>query len=609
MCGISGYLTYTNKVKDYSVKNTLNLMKRRGPDNQSYFKHKKFNKEVGLLHSRLNIIDLNSRSNQPFYFDDFVLIFNGEIYNFIEIRRKLIKKNYAFNTASDTEVLLKSYIEWGEDCVNHFIGMWAFAIWDGKNKKLFISRDNFGEKPLYYTQNENGFYFGSEIKFVKSLCDSKFKIKNEKIKNFLFYGYKSIYKNNTTFYENIFLLENATNLTIDLDLKIKKKKYWKPKLNINKSITEQDAAEQTKNLLIKSMEYRMRSNVPVAFCLSGGIDSGYLFSIASKILDNRTNSFSIIDTDPRYNERKNIDLISSRTEDKNTKIYIKNKKKFFFERINEITRYQDSPISSISYYVHSYLSENISKKKFRVAISGTGADELFTGYYDHFLLQLGTIHNSEFYKKKLYEWKKFIKPLIRNKFGKQDDIYIKNPNDRTLVYDINFNLKPYIYGKKKNISEKKYCNELLRNRMMNELFHEVVPCILKEDDHNSMYYSIENRSPYLDKDLYNFVLTIPPEMLIANGYQKKILRDASKNILPDKIRLDRLKKGFNASISSIIDLKAKKNIDYIFNNKSLINEFVNLAKLKESINFSNIPNHHSKLIFNILTTEAFLKSN
>ena len=113
-------------------------MKRRGPDNQSYFKQKKFNKEVGLLHSRLNIIDLNSRSNQPFYFDDFVLTFNGEIYNFIEIRRKLIKKNHAFNTASDTEVLLKSYIEWGEDCVNHFIGMWAFAIWDGKIKTIYF---------------------------------------------------------------------------------------------------------------------------------------------------------------------------------------------------------------------------------------------------------------------------------------------------------------------------------------------------------------------------------------------------------------------------------------------------------------------------------------
>jgi len=609
MCGISGYLTYPNKVKDYLVKNTLNLMKRRGPDNQSYFKQKKFNKEVGLLHSRLNIIDLNSRSNQPYYFKDFVLTFNGEIYNFIEIRKQLIKKNYSFKTASDTEVLLKSYIEWGEDCVNHFIGMWAFAIWDEKNKKLFISRDNFGEKPLYYTQNENGFYFGSEIKFVKSLCNLKCNLNNDKIKNFLFYGYKSIYKNKTTFYKNIYLLENATNLTVDLNLKIKKKRYWKPKLNINKFITEKDAAEQTRALLTKSMEYRMRSNVPVAFCLSGGIDSGYLFSIASKILGNKTNSFSIIDEDPRYDETKNINLITRQTNTKNTKINIKNKKQFFYERINEITGYQDSPISSISYYVHSYLSESISKNKFRVAISGTGADELFTGYYDHFLLQLGTIHNSKFYKKKLKEWKKFIKPIIRNKFGRQDDIYIKNPNDRTLAYDINFNLKPFINGKRRDITEKKYCNELLRNRMMNELFHEVVPCILKEDDHNSMYHSIENRSPYLDKDLYNFALTIPPEMLIADGYQKKILRDASKNILPDRIRLDRHKKGFNASISSIIDLKDKKNINYIFNDKSLINEFINLKKLKDSINFNNIPNHYSKFIFNIVTTEAFLKSN
>jgi asparagine synthase (glutamine-hydrolysing) len=166
--------------------------------------------------------------------------------------------------------------------------------------------------------------------------------------------------------------------------------------------------------------------------------------------------------------------------------------------------------------------------------------------------------------------------------------------------------------KKKNLKipiDKNYTTELLRNRMMNELFHEVVPTILKDDDHNSMNYSIENRSPYLDKDLLGFALTIPPSLLISEGYQKKVLRDASKNILPNKIRLDRQKRGFNASISSLVDLKKKENIDHIFNDKSLINEFVNLKKLKDSINFNDIPNHHSKLIFSILTTEAFLKSN
>ena len=399
------------------------------------------------------------------------------------------------------------------------------------------------EKNHYiYTANHNGFYFGSEIKFIKSLSDLSFKVNKDKINHYLFYGYKSMYKNKSTFYKNIYLLENATNLTIDLNFKIKKK-YWKPNLDIDNSMSAEFAAEKTKSLMIKSMEYRMRSDVPIAFCLSGGIDSGFLYSIASKILKHKITSYSIIDDDKRYDESANVDLITKKTNNRNIKINIKNKKTQFFERIDEVTKYQDSPISSIAYYIHSYLSENISKDKFRIAISGTGADELFTGYYDHYLLQLGTINKSKSYNKKLEEWKKFVKPVIRNKFSKKHNIYIRNPDDRNLVYEAGFNLKAFIKGEKKSIDEKKYCNELLRNRMLNELFHEVVPGILKDDDHNSMYHSIENRSPYLDKDLLNFALTIPPEILIGNGYQKKILRDSSKDILPDKIRLDREKKG------------------------------------------------------------------
>ena len=418
-----------------------------------------------------------------------------------------------------------------------------------------------------------------------------------------------MHKNKSTFYKNIYLLENATNLTIDLSFKIKKKKYWKPNLNIDNSMSAEFAAEKTRSLMIKSMEYRMRSDVPVAFCLSGGIDSGFLYSIASKILKHKITSYSIIDDDKRYDESANINLITEKINSRNVKINIKNKKAQFFDRIDEVTKYQDSPVSSIAYYIHSYLSEYISKDKFRIAISGTGADELFTGYYDHYLLQLGTIYKLKSYDKKLQDWKKFVRPIIRNKFGKKHDLYIKNPNDRNLVYEAGFNLGSFIKGKKKNISEKKYCNELLRNRMMNELFHESVPGILKDDDHNSMYHSIENRSPYLDKDLFNFALTIPPEILISDGYQKKILRDSSKDILPDKIRLDRTKKGFNASISSIMDMKKKTNIDRIFDEKNDVNEFVDLKMLKEKINFNNIPNHYSKFIFNTITLNSFLKLN
>ena len=174
MCGISGYISKKSLVNSNAIEKTLNLMKRRGPDHRNYYKNIYQNKEVALLHSRLNIIDLKARSNQPFQDGNYILIFNGEIYNYIELKKDLIKKNYKFKTNSDTEVLIKSYIEYGEKCVDHFIGMWTFAIWDNKKKTLFLSRDPFGEKPLYYYLSSEGFFFGSEIKFIKSLCIKNF---------------------------------------------------------------------------------------------------------------------------------------------------------------------------------------------------------------------------------------------------------------------------------------------------------------------------------------------------------------------------------------------------------------------------------------------------
>ena len=189
------------------------------------------------------------------------------------------------------------------------------------------------------------------------------------------------------------------------------------------------------------------------------------------------------------------------------------------------------------------MSENISNKKFKVSISGTGADELFTGYYDHYLLHLQTMNESEYFNGCLEDWSKFVMPKIRNPYLKDPLIYIKNSNNRDLVYEKKFNLLKYSkIEKKNNFSEEYYCEELLRNRMMNELFHEVVPVILKHDDLNSMYYSIENRSPYLDRDLLEFALTIPPQHLIRNGFQKNILRESGKGILNEQVRVDRQKK-------------------------------------------------------------------
>jgi asparagine synthase (glutamine-hydrolysing) len=231
MCGIAGYITNDNYSNSLFQKNAYELkriMKNRGPDQQGSFRNSQKNYSVNLFSSRLSIIDLDKRSNQPFHSGDYVLVFNGEIYNYLEIRKILELKKIKFKTNSDTEVLLKSYEVWGKDCVKYFDGMWSFAIYDYLKKEVFLSRDNFGEKPLYYFYDQKNFVFGSEIKFIQNLIPNKDikKINYDKIEDYLTKGYKSLNKNNSSFYKNINQLDSGTNLTVSLNkFKINQKKY------------------------------------------------------------------------------------------------------------------------------------------------------------------------------------------------------------------------------------------------------------------------------------------------------------------------------------------------------------------------------------------------
>ena len=356
----------------------------------------------------------------------------------------------------------------------------------------------------------------------------------------------------------------------------------------------------------------MRSDVPIAFCLSGGIDSGALVSIASKVLGKKISCFSIIDSDERYNEHDNIKKIIKDCDVDHFPIFLKNKKDNFFNRLENLVEYHDSPISTISYFIHSYLLEDISKNNFKVSISGTGADELYTGYYDHFIQYFATIKKDDInFNQNLYYWKKFIKPNLRNQGLKNINFYRDHPNSMSNVLEKNFQLDKFAKNKSilKDIIQKNFTDDILRNRMLNEIFHEVVPVILKHDDHNSMMNSVENRSPFLDKKLLTLANSIPSNYLIRKGYQKYILRESLKDILTDEIRLDRSKKGFNASINSVVDFSNKETINKIFNKNNLVNEYIDLQKLLQSITFSQMPNHQSKLIFSIISSEIFLRKN
>ena len=607
MCGISGYFG-KKKISQTTVRSTLKLMKNRGPDNQNYY-FNKYIQNIYLLHSRLSIIDINQRSDQPFETDDHTLIFNGEIYNYLELKKKISHK-VNFKTQSDTEVIIHYYKLFGLRCFNFFQGMWSIAIFDKKNNKLILSRDRFGEKPLYYKIEKNGIYFGSEIKYIKNLnLNKKLKINYDKIRDYLQFGYKSIFKKNSSFFKDINIINSGSCIVIDKKLNLKFFKYWKPKNNINKKLSLQKTIKRSKELLSRSVELTLRSDVKIALCLSGGIDSNAIAGISKKKFKKKLETFSIIDNkDTRYNEKHQIDLTTKSLGLK--KNYINISDKLDLSRLKKQIKYHDSPVFTITNYLQNFLAEKIAKKNYKVVLSGSGADEVFSGYYDHQLMYLFEVRGKKnFYNSHLNNWNKHILPIIRNKYFKNPKMFFNDKNQRNYIYDHNKELKKFFLKPKKlKFKEKLFSKSLLKNRMFNEVFFENVPVATHSEDSNFMQYSIENRNPFLNKDLFEFMQTVPVEFYMQKGFTKYILRSALKEYVPDNIRLQRKKVGFNASINSLINLRSKKFFDFV-NKKSPIYKIVKKNALLKSLKTKNNENFFSKFIFSFISAKIFLEIN
>ena len=604
MCGIAGYIG-KKQIGKVVIDQTLGLMKNRGPDFQDSRFFIANDTNIYLLHSRLSIIDLEDRSNQPFSMNGCTLVFNGEIYNYIEVRKELKKRGHIFTTNSDTEVLLKAYIEYGEDCVCHFNGMWAFAIWDERNQKLFLSRDRFAEKPLFYFQDNDGFYFASEIKAIQSLLKNPLQVDYDFMKRYLVYGYKFLHKTPQTFFQGICEIDFATNATLDSNLNFNQSKYWKAESS-QQRMTFNEAVEGSRYHLLQSLKLRLRADVPLAFCLSGGVDSASLASIAKKEFNYDVETFSIIDSDERYNEYDNIKATIDDLDCKHSLIHLN------FEntlgRLKDLVAYHDSPVATISYLIHSMLTEKISDHGYKISVSGTSADELFTGYYDHFNLHLYEMRNDSKFEQYLKDWQDYTGNFVTNPYFKNPKLYFKDQSIRAHNHLDSIEFASFLKEDYSiEITEINYTDSLLRNRMLNELFHETIPVILLEDDLNSMKYSIENRSPFLDVNLFNFANSIPNEHLIQDGYGKYVLREAMKGTLSEKVRLDRRKKGFNASINSLFDFSDKSTRDYILDPSSAIFDLVNISSIKHLISSKKLANQYSKFLFSFMNCKIFLE--
>ena len=615
MCGIAGYFGNKN-LDSNTIQKTLSILLRRGPDDQNYKKYEiNESKNLYFFHTRLSIIDLDSRSNQPLEDNLFSIIFNGELYNYLEIKKDLESKGIKFSTLSDTEVILKGYQIYGKDLFNIMEGMWALAIYDKKKKETIISRDRFSEKPLYYYTTKEGLYFSSDVKAIKTLSKDSFAFNNRRLLSGLICGYKSYYKKpEETFFEKIKNLPGGHFAVIDSLFNFSVKKYYSVNTKVNLNLKEDEIIFNTKKLFFNAIRIRLRSDVPSAFCLSGGLDSSSLVSIAAKKFNFKINSFSLIDNnDERYNEKKNIDLVVNDVDANHHEIILENKSNNL-DYLTNLIEYKSAPLSTITSYLHSYLQKEISNKGFKVSFSGTAADEIFTGYYDHHLQYLHDVNNTKYFDSSLKNFNKYIKPMIRNKFFQNENLYIHNSNFRKHIFDnfyefselINQNLKDEFEF---DFQEEKFCENLSLNRRLNELFHENTPIILNEEDSNSMYYSIENRSPFLDSKLIDFMNSVETRHLIKDGYSKNILRETSKDYLIDAVRLDREKKGFNSSVQSIFDFEDKDFYETILNKNNKVYDFIDNSKLRKILQKDISKNHYSKFLFSLINLNIFFEKS
>lgn len=605
MCGIAGYHG-RSPISQLRVDACLALMGRRGPDHRESRTWSDGDIHSCLLHSRLSIIDFDARSNQPMHFDGAWIAFNGELYNYIECRAELDREGIVLRTRSDTEVMLATLRCNGWSSLDRCEGMWAFALYDEKDASLTLCRDRFGEKPLYLLHDAHGVYFGSEVKFVAALAGRRLTVNHDHLWRYLVNGYKALYKKASTFFHGIEEVPSGTLIHIDRDLKETQRRFWNVLHQPRAEMSFEEAVKETRARLTRSMELRLRADTPLAFCMSGGVDSSALISIAKRVFGYDVHGFTIVNTDERYEEWDMVQLSVRELDLRHTAVPVA--RTGFLAGMRELVRHHDAPVYTITYYAQWLLVRSIAEAGYRISVSGTAADELFSGYYDHHLAYLQEVHGDPaLHARSVAAWQKHIRPIVRNPYLGDPDLFVQDRSFRDHIYLDAKGFAQYLrFHWNEPFEESHYTESLLRNRMLNELFHESVPVILHEDDLNAMYYSIENRSPFLDRGLFEFCNTIPTRHLIRDGKAKAVLREAVRGIAPDGIVDNRRKVGFNAPILDFLDIQDPGIRNYLLDDGPIF-DYVDRGRIEALLDRRTLPNSESKFLFYFLNSKMFLE--
>ncbi len=600
MCGIAGFIGLDDfRPSKKNINDCLKSLKRRGPDSKGVFLRRINNKRILLLHTRLSIIDLNKNSNQPFFDDEGSIIFNGMIYNYIELKKDLMAKGVVFKTKSDTEVLLKMMNIYGEKAFKYLDGMWSMAYYNFKKNQLILSRDRFGEKPLYYYKNKNGLYFSNSIKALQKLSANKLKFNIKKIEALLKYPDKSIGLNENSIFENIHQLKSSEYLKISINNnKFKKVNFWKLRIKQNK-MSFKNASKELKKLIKNTIKTRVRSNVKNSMLISGGLDSNTIASYAKDF--SKIKGYSLVSSNKEYDETYLIKKSVKKNKFSNNFVKSSNGKSLSI--LESIIQDSYNVLPTTSSLGFALLCEKIKKDQNKMILTGVGGDELFAGYYVNYLAHILSFKGKKFYEKYNF-WKNNLKKFIRNENLKNfSSKKLKKNLFRLNFYIENDQILKYYFKNKSSLKIKKLSKDIFYNNMLQHLFIQNVPTQNMANDLVSMHYSLESRAPFLSYKIFDFIYSTKKDYFMYNGLPKSLLRETVKNKLDQSILKNLEKVGFYSPFFSFFSKGDRKKIFRYIENSKLIYKFIkkrNLLNLIKNQDKKNISHSSSKFLFSCL---------
>jgi asparagine synthase (glutamine-hydrolysing) len=622
MCGIAGIYYFNGISKTGGIRQMTESLRHRGPDDEGFlgvnFESKKvyplmgkesrtegpsiedFDQPVNLLlgHRRLSILDLSAAGHQPMGNEDGSLwiVHNGEIYNYLEIRKELERLGHTLRSKTDTEVILHAYEEWGTDCLKRFNGMWAFAIVDLGKNRIFCSRDRVGVKPFYYIYERRQFCFASEIKALLEADNFSVEPNEQTIADYLLLGILD--HTNKTFFKNIYQLRPGEYLLLENN-RVIIQPYWDINGKEIRFAEEREYSEHFYELLTDSIRLRLRSDVPIGSCLSGGLDSSSIVCLANKLMfdgqiidprlvGQRQKTFSSCFEDLAYDERKFIELVIDQTgAEKN---YVFPQAKDFYEEMTKLIWLQDEPFGSTSIYAQWDVMRLSKERGVTVLLDGQGVDEMLAGYtpaFYYFLAQFLA-------RGRLLRWMKEIKAfrdrqdmtlsrLLKGIFGVLLPSWGRvGAQKMTKTWTVwanktfqNHCLRPFARTNK--------FEDALNNYLYQAFRFVALPGLLHYEDRNSMAFSLETRLPFLDFRLVEYLFSLPPGEKIKDGVNKVVLRNAMKGILPEAIRNRTDKMGFATPEDIWFRTVLRKPIHEMIHSKSFAERgYFNIEQVKKA---------------------------